>query len=443
MATSLPAPMATKPTREEQILKLAAASPGIKTSEAAAILGMSSANLGTYTSKLRKAGKLKKTRGTLELAEPSSPPAGADKTPPEPSIGAPVPGSKDGAGDGYKPTYGLNFDESFIESALERMVAVLVGGKMPYIEPDENIFAVSLTSPGSKEEPLDVKIVIDEQGVELTHFFATRAVSNIIFRLGAEVATIGYLSAEDESGNRSISVASMAGSVNGEFDRKFFSQTVDREGKFLEADGEPPKELIAICMDAEMAIKNVGSPILDREFGSNEEAKAALMDIAGLCASKFSDEEIEAPRYFHLLIEDEDGSLHHVELDNPHNDSEEESVSIAVMKGEDPAEKLAEAMRSMSPPRSEEERAWQKEYDHRLLSYHYAPLAVIAHGGRRAALCWVGVNEIGEDVINGLAADGNGLAIGYGKNPSTGRESGGVAAGVQVMAMAQACGWGQ
>ena len=61
-----------KVTRSEQIVKLAEASPGIKTAEAAEILGMSKANLGTYTAKLRKEGLLKKTRGTLELEDGAS-----------------------------------------------------------------------------------------------------------------------------------------------------------------------------------------------------------------------------------------------------------------------------------------------------------------------------------------------------------------------------------
>lgn len=58
---------AKKPSRTEQILRLAQASPGIKKADAADILGMSPASLGTYITKLRKAGLLKKTRGTLEL----------------------------------------------------------------------------------------------------------------------------------------------------------------------------------------------------------------------------------------------------------------------------------------------------------------------------------------------------------------------------------------
>ncbi len=64
--------MSDKPSRSEQILKLAEATPGIKTADAADILGMSKANLGTYIAKLRKEGLLKKTRGTLELEDGTS-----------------------------------------------------------------------------------------------------------------------------------------------------------------------------------------------------------------------------------------------------------------------------------------------------------------------------------------------------------------------------------
>ncbi len=64
--------MSDKPSRSAQILRLAEASPGIKTADAADILGMSKANLGTYTAKLRKEGLLKKTRGTLELEDGAS-----------------------------------------------------------------------------------------------------------------------------------------------------------------------------------------------------------------------------------------------------------------------------------------------------------------------------------------------------------------------------------
>ena len=64
--------MTKKPSRSEQILKLAEASPGIKSSQAAEILGMSKESLSVYASKLRKEGKLKRTRGTLELADGTS-----------------------------------------------------------------------------------------------------------------------------------------------------------------------------------------------------------------------------------------------------------------------------------------------------------------------------------------------------------------------------------
>lgn len=85
--------MADKLSRPEQILKLAQASPGISTAEAAAILGMSAGNLGTYLSALRKQGKLKKTRGTLELADGADAKAEPGASSPEPDdLPSPDPG---------------------------------------------------------------------------------------------------------------------------------------------------------------------------------------------------------------------------------------------------------------------------------------------------------------------------------------------------------------
>jgi hypothetical protein len=68
---------AKKPSRAEQVLRLAKASPGITTAEAASILGISSANLGGYASQLRKQGLLEKTRGTLQPVEEADLQAGA------------------------------------------------------------------------------------------------------------------------------------------------------------------------------------------------------------------------------------------------------------------------------------------------------------------------------------------------------------------------------
>jgi hypothetical protein len=64
--------MTEKSSRSEQVLALAGASPGIKTSQAAKILGMSTANISQYAGKLRDEGKLKRTHGTLELTDGSS-----------------------------------------------------------------------------------------------------------------------------------------------------------------------------------------------------------------------------------------------------------------------------------------------------------------------------------------------------------------------------------
>lgn len=64
--------MSSKPSRSEQILKLAEVSPGIKSSRAAEILGLSKASILFYATKLRMEGKLKRPRGSLELADGTS-----------------------------------------------------------------------------------------------------------------------------------------------------------------------------------------------------------------------------------------------------------------------------------------------------------------------------------------------------------------------------------